>query len=397
MKKVFLLLALITSIANMQAQTLSSLIDKFMMPMQISNGETIENARAAVVEEDFDRALHIYGIIIDKQKQDRHQGSQVSNELLAEYAYVLALVGAQEASLINLDLALNLKTPSRTIAYYTASILDVIGFGDLDLSKSFAQQGKQPTWLYGRGFELNKKYRGPILINIDRADIAMTHISECINDSRLIEALCYSTYLVQLTPDMQSAWFLLSTVYENLGYYTSALACYDKGLTLSPDDKSLPGMEKQLTYLQKKSRKTGNTLTNWQMYDMLYGGVTVSNGNTSLNVRYGISSGPLSVSFNERFNISKHGDVSAYTGMSLYHNINKLFYGLGAGLQTTGDSNVFSLSPTVGFSLYNAKHTSSFDVSIEYNIPCKSGMTSSFAISVGKTLYFKSKSKGKSK
>lgn len=395
MKKSLLLLTLVLLLTNVQAQSLSSLIKNVSIPAtQAPCNETIENARAAVVQEDFDKALYIYNVIIDRQKQERQQGSQVSNEIMAEYAYVLALTGAQEAAIINLDLAINLKWPTKTVYYYIASILDIIGFQNL--SQPFERYSRQPTWLNYKGAELNKKYRSPILLSIDRTDTAISHISQCIGDSRLIEALCYSTYLTQLAPDNQSAWLLQSTVYEKMECYTLALESYERGLNLSPEDKDRPEMTKQLSYLQKKSKKKGNFLNLWQGYQMIYCGVSFNDGNTSLNAREGLSSGPFSISFNESFNVSKHGQCSFYAGLSLFHNFHKLFYGLGLGYQIA-NSSTFSLSPTIGVSFPNAKRTSSIDVSIEYNIPCKSGMSSTFGISIGKTLYFKSKSKGKSK
>lgn len=91
MKKSLLLLTLVLLLTNVQAQSLSSLIKNVSIPAtQAPCNETIENARAAVVQEDFDKALYIYNVIIDRQKQERQQGSQVSNEIMAEYAYVRA-------------------------------------------------------------------------------------------------------------------------------------------------------------------------------------------------------------------------------------------------------------------------------------------------------------------
>lgn len=369
---------------GVRAQSLNSLAGVFGKGEP--HGVNITLARQAIMSEDFDKALYIYGCIIDNQIKDRAQGNQVNNETMAEYAYALALAGAQEAALVNIDLALNLRTPSPVIYFYVNAILDLVGFGSL--SGPYTEACRQPAWLDGRGEVLNAKYRSPVLLNITESGDAIRHITNCIKEFRYIEALCYATYLTQIDPSIQAAWLLQSAVWEKLGCYSSALKSYEMGLEQSGESE-MPGMEKQLDYLRRKSDKSGNRLATWQMGAMAYGGLTYSNRTTSINGRYGVYSGPLSVSLNMSIGIPKHGDASYYAGLSGYYNIGKLFAGLGLGLQTIGASTTFTLSPTVGLSFVNKRRTSSFDISVAWAVPCRSGVKSTLGISIGKTFYFK--------
>lgn len=385
MRRILFLIALLLPLANARPQGYDSLFGIIKKPVNTSDKFDIEEARHAVLSEDFDKALYIYGNIIESQKERRAQGTQVDNGLMAEYAYLLALVGAQEAALVNIDLALNLKWPSPTIYYYVGSVMELVGFGDL--SAPFVKIGKQPSWLHGKGPDLNKRYKAPVLLTIERTDYAMRHITQCIRENRYVEGLCYATYLTRLVPDMQGAWLLQSAAFEKLGCYTFALQSYEKGIALSSEE-NLPGMAAQVAYLKKKSLKTGNVPATWQMTAMAYGGLTYSNHSTSINGRYGVSSGPLSMSVSMSINIPEHGDFSYYAGLSGFYNIGKVFGGLGMGLQTNGSATTFTLSPTLGISFINSRRTSSFDISMAWNIPCRAGMKSALGISIGKTFYF---------
>lgn len=385
-----LLMAFTFGGAQAQNSEASVRIQKFSADK--SDEISLDKARLAVLNEELDRAIYIYGILIDRQKEERSQGKQVSNEILAEYAYVLALSGAQEAALVNIDLALNLKVPSKTIYFYVGSILGIVGFAEY--AEPFREAGKEPQWLDGKGKELNDRYRSPALLSIEKTDETIKHISACTRDSRYIEALCFASCLTHINPSLQAAWLLQSAVFEKLGCFTYAFQSFEKGLGLC-GNREMPGMEKQLSYLRKKSEKSGNRLNEWQLGSMVYGGLTYSNKTTSINARYGIYSGPFSVSLNMNVGIPSHGDASYYIGLSSYYNIRKFFTGLGLGLQKSGKSSTFTFSPTVGLSLINKRRTSSFDISIYYSIPCKSGVDSTVGITIGKTFYFNISGKSK--
>jgi len=381
---------LVISFTSSHSQNIVSLLSKntyTARPEEV----TIDDARNAVLSEDFNKAIYIYNILIDSQKEKRTQGSQVSNELVAEYAYALSLAGAQEMSLVNIDIALNLDIPNQSIYYYIGSILEINGFDNI--SEPYSLVAQQPKWLQGKGNVLNERYKSPILLPLENSSEAINHITECIKESRLIEAICYSTYLTQLMPSLQSGWLLQSAVFEKLGFFNYALASYEKGMALS--EKALPGMDTQLSHLKKQSGKKGNTIKTWQTQSMIYGGLSYSNENLSINGRYGIYCGKLSYAANVSLGFPSNGDCSFYTGISCYYNIKKFFTGLGVGWQTVGSSSTFSFSPTVGVSFINAKRTSSFDISLGLNVPFSSGMNTSMVITIGKTFYFNSNGKSK--
>lgn len=390
MKRIFLVIMLVVTFTTSYSQSLFSFIKKGTSN-SVSSSLTLEMAHNAVLSEDFNKAIEIYNVLIDNQKKDRSQGSQVNNELLAEYAYVLSLAGAQEMSLINIDIAQNLDIPKPVIYYYIGSILEINGFGEL--SAPYNSVAKQPNWLQGKGNDFNKKYRSPIILPLDNPTDAINHITGCIKESRLIEALCYSTYLTKIMPKMQSGWLLQSAVLEKLGFYEYALNSYEKGMELSQE--ILPGMDTQLSFLKDQSSKKGNSVKTWQLQSMIYGGLSYSNDNFSINGRYGIYAGKFSYSANLSLSIPSHGDTSFYTGLSCYYNINKFFTGMGVGWSTSASSSTLTLSPTVGMSFINSKRTSSFDISLGLNVPCQSGMSTSLMLSIGKTFYFNSKGNSK--
>lgn len=391
MKRITIIFALALSFVNVQSQNLDSIVGAVAGYGNVGE-RGVDDARLAVLDEDFDKAMYVYGNVIDSQKRKRSQGSRVSPETMAEYAYVLALSGAQEAALINIDLALNLGWPSKTVYWYTGVILDVIGFDVL--SEPYLKAGKQPVWLGGRGTELTAKYRSPVLLDINRSEEAVAHIAECLRDTRYIEALCYATCLSRLDPENQAAWLLQSAAFEKLGCYTSALQSYEKGIGLS-GGSDMPGVARQRESLQKKSLKKGNSLSHWQSSSMVYGGLTYSNRSIAVNGRYGVCAGPFSMSVNMSLAFPEHGGMSYYAGLFGYYNIGKLFAGTGFGLQTFGSDVVFTFSPTVGLSFINSSRTSSFDISLAWSVPCRSGMKSTLSISFGKTFYFNINGKSK--
>ena len=392
MKRIFIIMVLVVVIANAQAENtaVASVQESYAQP---NVRVTLNEARQSVVAEDFSKALYIYSNIIEQQKKKRAQGYQVNNVVMAEYAYVLALTGAQEAAIVNLDLAMNLKKPSKWVHYYAGCILDVIGFGDY--SRPYFEAGRQPAWLKGMGDTLNAKYRCPVLLSLEKGDVAITHISRCLKDGRNIEALCYSTALVQAAPDMEAAWILHSAVCERLGYFTYSLRSYEKGLSLI-DDNDQPGMKRQLTHLQRQSARHGNRLLKKrEMVLMIYGGLTYSNSYTSINGRFGACVGRFSYSVNLNMGLNGDGEMSSYCGLSAYYNFGKFFTGAAMGLQVTDYDTMFNFSPTIGVSFINARRTSSFDISIMLDVPSNLDADPTLGISIGKTFYINNKGKSK--
>jgi len=383
MKIITIISALLLVFINANAEAVSA-----AMRQSASATYTLEDARAAVLEEDFDKAIYVYSSLIETQQKKRSQGTQVDNTLLGEYAFVLGIVGAQQAAIINIDLALNLETPDKAIYYYTGSVLSLTGFKQY--AEPFFQVGKEPAWLQGRGEELNRRFAAPTLLNVKSSRSAIEHVTLCMNDSRYIEALCYCTYLTELDPQDKSARLLQSAVLEKLDCYSLALESYKQGILLFEDSEQ-QGLTKQLEYLQQKAEENGNEINLQKMQRMVYGGLTYTSSYFSINGRYGASWGRYSASINASLSFPYEGESSSYTGLSIYYNVGKLFTGIGVGFQSTGSQYSFNFSPTIGLSFLNSKRTSSFDISLSWNIPCKSGADSTVAISIGKTFYFSSK------
>lgn len=351
----------------------------------IANVElTKSEARAAVIAGEFDEAIYAYSNIIAKQSAKRAQGKQVDPELVSEYAFVLALTGAQEAAIVNIDIALNLSEPSPVMCFYLASIFKLTGFPEF--SSPYESHAKVPDWLKNHSEQLIATNLAPTLIFVGNESEAAANITKCLTEQRLVQALCYSTVLTRQNPDMQIGWLLQSTVLEKMRLYEMALNSFRKGIEHS--ELPIPGMDEQMKYLTEKAEKNGNRGIAWKtMSTMFSAGISCSNGNFMINGRYGVYNGPLSFTANVSFSIPKHGKFTSYYGASMYYNIGKFFCGLGVGLQ----GSTFNLNPTIGLSFANKKRTSSFDISLSYYIPFSKDSNLTMAFSIAKTFYFKSK------
>lgn len=387
MKRFIMVLSLAFSLLVVYGQSLSSILGKATMNLESQSCKdmTIENARQAIVNENFNDAIYIYANIIAYQKQNRTQGNRVSPDILAEYAYALALAGAQQSAWVNTDLSLNLKFPSTNTSYLIGCIFSLTGLEKF--AEPYIKYGKQPEWLNDKGQYLLDKYHSRNLLSIPQYQNAVTQILQCISDSRFIEALAYSSRLTELYPNLSSSWLLQSSVLQKMNFNIYALQSYQQGIALN-ECGSLPGMTEQLASLQKKADKKGNVMREYQIRAMVYGGLSYANRTTSITGRGGIYEGPFSFSANLSIGIPKSGDVSSNIGMSLYYNYGRTFMGFGLSENIVGSTTTLTISPTVGLSFLNASRSSSIDVSLSWNIPCRKGMSSTLGISIGKTFYF---------
>ena len=387
MKKLVIVFTFVTMVIVAKGQvTVGNALSNLMNgSFDIAKTElTKSEARSAVLGGEFDKAILAYSNMISTQSAKRSQGKQVDPELVAEYAFVLALAGAQEAALINIDIALNLTEPSRQMCFYLASIFKIIGFPEF--SGPYDLHAKVPDWLKGNYEQLIATNLAPTLIFAGDGGNAAANITKCLTEQRLVQALCYSTLLTRQYPEMQLGWLLQSTTLEKMRLYAMALNSFQQGVELS--EQPMPGMADQIKYLKEKADKHGNTAIAWKtLSTMVYAGVSCSNGNFMINGRYGVYSGRLSGSINLSFSIPKHGKFTSYYGASVYYSIGKFFCGLGIGMQGSD----FSISPTIGLSFANKKRTSSLDISMSPYIPFSKGADMAMAISIGKTFYFKSK------
>lgn len=397
MKRNILFTFLFCVVCSLQAQTLNSALGKAVVKneSQLFNELTVENARNAIVNENFDDAIYIYNIIITNQKQQRTLGNRVNPDILAEYAYVLALAGAQQSAWINADLSQNLQSPSGYTLYLIGSILKLTGLEYF--AYPYMEHTKQPNWLNGKGQYFLEKYNCRNLLSVPKYQDAVTQITKFLSDSRFIEALAYSSRLTELYPNLPSSWLLQSSVLQKMGFYTYALQSYQKGISLNGNG-SMSGMTEQLASLQKKSDKSGNEISVYQIRNMIYGGLSYVNKTTSITGRWGVYSGPISCSATFSVGIPDGGDVgdvSINCGMSCYYNYGCIFMGLGVSDNFVGSTDTITISPTIGLSFINSSRSSSIDVSLSWNIPCRKGMSSSLGISIGKTFYFNFNGKGK--
>lgn len=352
-----------------------------------------QEARKQLLDGSVDEAIQLYAFEIEFEKGKRTQGSQVSVELLSEYAYALALAQAQPQALEFIDIAVSMQSNTVVAPFYIYSVLYVTGHkGIVDTLSgvSFEKWCSQaPAWIRDRAVGLNSSYASSSSISFADAQSGIREISSLLAQDRKIEALAYGTVFTKEFPDDQMGYLLESSAWEKLDCFSSASECFDKAYSLASVTGSLMNAEslrKQKDFLQKKSGKKGNlpTFIN-RLSAYVYGGIGYSGKSFNIQGRYGVVNGPVSLAFDVSLFVPDKGKTIYSYGATGYYRWKKLVTGLGLSMY----DNDFSFTPTVGLSFLNSKGTSSFDIMLTTYVPTSRGADVSINISVGKTFYFK--------
>ena len=352
-----------------------------------------DQARKALLDENLDESIRLYSSAVARQQETRSQGRQVSPELLGEYAYALALAQAQAEALKTVDLALNLSDLKEVPEFYIYSVLYVIGNPDEAETLAGCKEpewcAKAPKWLNGQGCRLNDRYAAPSAIIIPDAASGLKELRFLTSKNRKIEALAYGAAFMKQYPRNQFGYLLSSSVWENLKCYTQAYLTFEKGYALAGSEGSLLSKEAMLpqyNYLKEQSQKKGNKRAfSPPVMTYIYGGVGYGSKNFTMQARYGLTQGPLSVSLDASMSIPSKGKVSYSFGVTGYYRWKILVAGLGMAFYDKS----FAFTPTVGMSFYNHSHTSSLDIMLTSYLPVSGRASCGFTLSIGKSFYFK--------
>ena len=121
---------------------------------------------------------------------------------------------------------------------------------------------------------------------------------------------------------------------------------------------------------------------------MTYVGASAANDMYSLNGRMGLyTSNKFSASLNLGLNYGGE-QFSGSIGLSAYKAWGILVGGVGITDTFGKDTNVLSLTSSIGLSFLSKDQTSSFDIMVNGYVPFSSGQKFSYGISLGKTIYF---------
>ena len=364
----------------------------FMTFFMHKDAESIESSHSYLRQEKIEESITTLSAIIVQSQFQRNNGKGVDCDLLAEYAYALALHHDFEAALMNIDRARLLGTKYGD--FYAAQVLAVMGYKEA--AQQLMQQAKVPEWISGNYHELTEKYKTIASINHDAPETALKRANKLAANRQTVQAIALFEELAAIYPNTYIIYVDYSTVWESLGYYAYAAHLLQKGIELMPQEQ---GENKQIfqNHLAKVNEmKASFENASWlkRLFGMnppklmTYVGASAAKDMYSLNGRMGFyTSNKFSASLNVGLNYANE-EFSGSIGVSGYKTWGIFVGGLGITDMFGKDSNTLSLTPSVGLSFLNKSQTSSFDIMVNGYIPFSKEQKFSYSISIGKTIYF---------
>ena len=389
--KKFLILLVTSCHLITYAQTTEN---KIMSLLGLAYPPTISEAHSNIKQNNIDKALVSYSQATDYAQFQRNAGKGVDGDLLAEYAYALALHHDFEAALMNIDRARMLGTKYGD--FYAAQVLTVMGYKEAALQ--LMKKAKVPEWIKDDYQRLTEKYATTASIIRDEPGETLKRANKLAANKQTIQAIALFEELAVLYPKAYIVFVDHSTVWESLGYYGYASQLLQKGIKLMPDEQAENESRQVFTnHLNKvDAMKAKYENAPWLKRVlgmnppkmMTYIGMSAAQDMFSLNGRLGIyTSNRFSASLNLGMSyMSKQ--MSGNIGLSAYKTWGIFVVGLGVNDQITENTNTFSLAPSAGLSFLNKNQTSSLDIMFNGYVPFSSDQKFSYSISVGKTIYF---------
>lgn len=380
---------ILTSFIPVSSQTIGEIVKNYT---SIGNQGKNQEAHFALKQANLDKTVLLYNDIIEQSQAQRNSGSGVNGDIIAEYAYALALHHDFEAALMNIDRARMVGT--KYGEFYAAQVLAVMGYKDA--AQQLMRQVKVPEWINGVYQGLNDKYKTMAPINRDAPEIALKRANKLAANRQTIQAMALFEELALLYPDTYIIYVDYSTVWESLGYYAYSAQLLQKGINLMPQEQAENKriFTNHLTKVNEKKTKYENASWLKRLLGMnppkmmTYVGASASKDFYSLNGRMGLyTSNKFSASVNVGLNYASE-EFSGSIGVSGYKAWGIFVGGLGITDMFGKDSNTLSLTPSVGLSFLNKSQTSSFDIMVNGYVPFSSDQKFTYSISIGKTIYF---------
>lgn len=384
MKKILLIFTIwILSIGG-HAQTVNKLM---------TQKTDLSEARHAVLGEKFEKAIHLYADALEAEKADRTTTMGVDGDLLAEYAYVLALSHNFDYALTNIDRARQLK--NNFANFYTVQVLRIMGFDTLAEAFPYTDE---PDWIGQECKRLLTKYvlKKEKKYSLPRTELKTAYLA--IQQSQYIRAI---VILQQLECDYSDEFIvpvLSSSVWEVLGDNQRAANSLRRGISLISEEDSVDNKQSYIDHLQELEKKaaTSSKTTQSNLRGLVYAGASWSKDMFSLNGRIGVYTNDFT-SASLTLGIANTEEISSSSiGLSVYKIWGKVVGGLGVNYSKIKDKNnpnsglsmsIFSLSPSVGISIQNPEKKSSIDIMFNMNIPFAEESRMHYNISIGRTIY----------
>ena len=346
-----------------------SSVNCFLQAQSLSGVLTRKMCRDSLLSGNLGYAVKGYAALVESARLERTGTKGVDANLLAEYAYALALYGACDGALMTLDRAGNLG--SEYFDFYMAQICALAGYPELGrYGASDCTVGSDPQSAFKRANALgvNKQYAQSIILF-----------------QKIID-----TY-----PNMYLPYVGYSTVWEKLGFYEKAAEELQTGINLmgKSDSTAVYVFQNHLIDLHnavtdnKNRTFLGKLSDRYEPSFMLYAGGAVGKGSFSISSRLGFyTNNKISGSINMGY--SRISGQNAFNiGLAAYKTVKIFIFGLGINEQI-GDNSVFSITPSAGISIMNKKKNASYDVMFNLYIPVSKGNPVSYGLSFGRTFYF---------
>lgn len=348
-------------------------------------------AQFSLKQGDVNKALVAYSQAVELTQTQRNGGKGVKGDLLAEYAYTLALHHDFEAALMNIDRARMVGTKYGN--FYAAQILTLMGYNDA--AGQLIRQAKVPDWINGIYQGLNEKYKTTASINRDAPDVALKRANKLAATRQTIQAMALFEELAAIYPNTYIIYVDYSTVWESQGYYAYAAQLLQKGIGLMPKEQSenRQVFQNHLTKVNTQMAMFENASWIKRLLGMdppklmTYAGASLAEDSYMFNGRMGLYT---SKRFSTSLNIGLGyvgGQFSGDVGVSAYKTWGIFVGGIGLADRFSTNDNTFNLTTSAGLSFLNKKQTSSFDVMVTGYFPFTGGGCS-YSISIGKTIYF---------
>lgn len=363
-----------------------------VLKMQSPKVKNQPQTHTLLINGQIDKAKSVYAESIQRMQDNRTVSSGVKGDIVAEYAYTLALNHDFDAALMNIDCARGLGTKFGD--FYASQTLTLMGY--IDAAQQLMKQAKIPDWIVGNFQGLNNRYKTVTSINRDAPELALKRANKLAANKQTIQAIALFEELARLYPNEHIIYVDYSALWETLGYYDFASQLLQKGIELMPQEQAENKQifQTHLAKVDEKKIRFENPSWTKKVFGlnppkmMTYVGAAIAKDMYSLNGRCGLyTSNRFSASLNVGVNYSNEM-FSGSIGASIYKAWGIFVGGIGITDLFSKESNSVNLTPSVGLSFLNKKQTSSFDITLSGYVPFSSTQKFSYSISIGKTIYF---------
>lgn len=351
-------------------------------PLWKSQKAKLEDARNAVINERFSRAIELYAELV----KESVSGKGDKSDFMAEYAYVLALSHNFDFALAYIDKARLSK--SKFTDFFTVQVLNIMGFPEL---ASKFQTNEIPDWLIAdyKRFCSNYSVQNPNETSLHRTELERAY--KLLSQKQSIRSIVILHRLEQSYPEAYIIPAINSLAWENMGNNEQAAYYLGKAIQLMGDKEPT---EQKNAYVQHLNNLKSNkrvpyieSIGKFKPRVCTYFGAYAAKGIFSLNGRVGLYTNSL---FSTSLNVSvnrANKQFSYNVGVSAYKTWRIFMGGLGISYLFGNEKGSFNLSPCVGLTFLNEKKTSSWDVMFNCYVPFSSDGQFSYGITIGKTIY----------